>query len=257
VTVWDPTQYRRFQDERSRPFYDLLAVVDATQPRLVVDLGCGPGPLTASLVERWPGAQVIGVDSSSEMIAAASTLAAPEGLRFELGDVRSWEPPGPVDVLVTNAALQWVPGHRHLLGRFASWLSAGGTLAMQVPGNFDAPSHRLLGELTRSERWAAKLAGIEDRRAAVDQPADYLTTLVDAGLRPTVWETTYFQILHGPDPVLEWMKGTALRPVLSTLGPEDAMAFQGELAVALGEAYPPQPLGTVLPFRRIFAVGRK
>src|SRR6476661_4925494 len=153
--MWDAGQYLRFGGERARPFFDLVAQVGATGPQYVADLGCGPGNLTAALARRWPGATVVGVDNSPEMIDAAQVTAAREApnLSFALGDVWEWRPEHPVDVLVCNAVLQWVPGHDELLLRWADLLAPGGWLAFQLPGNFDQPSHAIVKELAAAPRW--------------------------------------------------------------------------------------------------------
>ena len=253
---WDPGQYVVYAGERSRPFFELLARVDAADPRDVVDLGCGPGSLTATLLDRWPAARVVGVDSSTDMVAAAREHEVDGRLSFVAADVAEWSPGGPVDVVVANALLQWIPGHVDLLPRFASWLRPGGFLAFQVPDNFDQPSHTLLRELRTSPRWAARLAAGADRTAGVERPETYLHALVDAGLAPDVWQTTYLHVLTGDDAVLEWVKGTALRPVLSALEPgPERDEFLAAYADALRAAYPAQPWGTGFPFRRTFAVG--
>ena len=264
---WDPLQYNRFSDERGCPFADLLARVALDRPAgLVVDLGCGSGELTAGLLTRWPSASVIGVDSSAEMIASAERLrrsmppADAARLRFIEADLSSWTPPGPVDVITSNAALQWVPGHLELLPTLMDRLAPGGRLAVQVPGNHDAPAHALLRELRRTPRWS-RLVGPNvapglDRRLAVAEPADYLATLARAGFAADVWETTYLHLLTGEDAVLQWMRGTGARPTLAAL-PDDATraAFEADYAALLRDAYPPQPFGTVMPFRRLFLVG--
>lgn len=254
--AWDPAVYTHFAGERSRPFVDLLGRVRAGSPRRVVDLGCGEGTMTAALAERWPDAHVTGVDSSSEMLARATPV--PGRLEFTAGDVQDWQPPGPVDVVVSNAVLHWIPGHEALLGRWAEWLSPGGWLAVQVPGNFRAPTHALLDDLCRSPRWTQRLADAGPRPDTVREPADYLGVLTAAGLAADVWETTYLHVLRGEDPVLTWVRSTVLRPVLARLADDDAAAFTAEYAAALRAAYPPRPEGTtVLPFRRIFAVGSR
>ncbi|SNR39190.1 trans-aconitate 2-methyltransferase [Blastococcus mobilis] len=256
--AWDPARYLRFAGERARPFAELVARVGADAPATVVDLGCGEGSLTASLARRWPGARVTGVDSSPEMIAAASAQAPADRVRFTLADVRDWTPPGPVDVVVSNAVLHWVPDHHRLLDRWAGWLPAGGWIAVQVPGNFRAPTHALLADLCRSPRWADRLADAAPRPDAVLEPAGYLDVLTEAGLSADAWETTYLHVLTGTDPVLAWVRSTVLRPVLALLPEEDAGRFTAEYAEALREAYPPRPDGTtVLPFRRVFAVGTR
>ena len=255
---WDPVGYLRFAGERARPFAELVARIDADTPATVVDLGCGEGSLTASLARRWPDAEVTGVDSSPEMLAAAAASADPGRVEFALGDVREWTPPGPVDVLVSNAVLHWVPGHDRLLARWAGWLSPGGWLAVQVPGNFRAPTHTLLADLCRSAPWADRLADAAPRPDAVLEPAGYLDVLADAGLAADAWETTYLHVLTGADPVLGWVRSTVLRPVLARLPEDDAARLAAEYAAALREAYPPRSDGTtVLPFRRVFAVGSR
>lgn len=250
--MWDPEVYGRYADERSRPFHELVARVGAVEPARVVDLGCGDGALTATLADRWPSASVLGVDSSAEMLAGAP--AGPR-LEFRPGRIEDWEPDGPVDVLVSNAALQWVPGHVELLPRLVGALAPGGWLAMQVPGNWDEPSHTLLAELRESPRWKARLAGAERGPAALG-PAEYVRVLAGLGCAVDAWETTYAQVLAGPDPVLDWVRGTALRPVLARLSAAEAAEFEAGYGALLREAYPAQPWGTLLPFRRVFAVAR-
>ncbi|SDN50431.1 trans-aconitate 2-methyltransferase [Geodermatophilus sp. DSM 45219] len=255
-TTWDPVGYLRFGDERARPFTDLLARVGAREPLTVVDLGCGEGALTASLAARWPGARVTGVDSSPQMLAAAAAHAVPGRVRFVEGDVRGWQPEEPVDVLVTNAVLHWVPGHADLLRRWAGQLAPGGWLAAQVPGNWRAPTHALLAALCRSPRWSALAGDAAPAADAVLDPAGYLEVLTGAGLAADAWETTYLHVLHGEDPVLGWVRSTVLRPVLDRLGDDDAAELTAEYAAALRAAYPRRPDGTtLLPFRRVFAVG--
>jgi trans-aconitate 2-methyltransferase len=255
---WDPQQYLRHAGERARPFADLLARVDAGAPRRVVDLGCGEGALTASLAQRWPGAQVTGVDTSPAMLAAAAAHAVPGRVSFVAGDVRDWASAEPVDVVVSNAVLHWVAGHADLLGRWAEALSPGGWLAVQVPGNFRAPTHALLTELCRSAEWAGRLDDVAPAPDAVLEPAGYLDVLTAAGLETDVWETTYLHVLRGRDPVLSWVSGTVLRPVLDRLDDREAADLTGRYAAGLRKAYPRRPDGTtVLPFRRVFAVGRR
>jgi trans-aconitate 2-methyltransferase len=256
--MWDPGQYLSFADERSRPFFDLVGRIAAAKPGYVVDLGCGPGQLTADLARRWPRATVLGIDSSVEMIEAA-TAARYGGdgfggrLSFEVGDVRDFKPSRPVDVIISNAVLQWVPGHEELLPRWADYLAPGGWLAFQLPGNFDQPSHAVLRDLAGSDRWRDPLAGVQLNRQAAD-PIGYVDVLARAGLAVDAWETTYLHLLHGPDPVTEWYKGTGLRPVLAVLRPEEAREFTAQYGERVRAAYPAAPYGTVLPFRRVFVV---
>ncbi|MEO7262197.1 MAG: methyltransferase domain-containing protein [Jatrophihabitantaceae bacterium] len=251
---WDPVQYAMFSDERSRPFFDLTAQVQAEQPGQVVDLGCGAGELTAVLARRWPGATVRGLDASVEMMERAAGQAE-NGLSFELADALDFDASG-VDVLISNALLQWLPGHQALLRRWAGQLEAGGWLAFQVPANFGSPSHRLMRELADSDRWRDRLAGVL-RHDVVAEPAEYLELLVEAGLRVNAWQTSYLHVLPGPDPVLEWVRGTGLRPVLQALGNDEAAEFTGEYAALLRQAYPARPFGTVFEFLRTFVVAHK
>jgi trans-aconitate 2-methyltransferase len=253
--MWDPVQYLRFGDERSRPFFDLTARIGAAGPALVADLGCGPGQLTAALADRWPQAQVRGVDSDPEMIAAAGPLSVPGRLSFALGDLREWQPERPVDVIVSNAVLQWVPGHLDLLTRWITALAPGGWLAFQVPANFDQAVHVRLGELAASERWRSALADVALNRQGGDLRR-YADRLLQAGCRVDAWESTYLHVLPGEDPVLEWARGTALRPVLAVLDPPEAAAFCAEYGALMRQAYPAAPYGTILPFRRVFVVAQ-
>jgi trans-aconitate 2-methyltransferase len=252
--MWDAGQYLRFGGERARPFFDLVAQVGAASPGYVADLGCGPGNLTVALARRWPDATVVGVDNSPEMIAAAQAAGGDTtSLSFALGDVWDWRPQRPLDVLVCNAVLQWVPGHDELLLRWADLLAPGGWLAFQLPGNFDQPSHGLVRDMAASPRWRGPLAGARLNRQAGD-PADYVALLARTGFAVDAWETSYLHILHGDNPVLEWTRGTTLRPVLAALDAEQAAAFLAEYGEKLAGEYPPHSFGTIFPFRRVFAV---
>jgi trans-aconitate 2-methyltransferase len=271
--MWDAAQYLRFGGERARPFFDLLAQVGADSPQYVADLGCGPGNLTAVLARRWPGALVAGVDNSPEMIASAIAEHAPrrgvvegeasplgqgaksehERVCFSLGDVRDWEPDSPPDVLICNAVLQWVPGHQDLLVRWADMLAPGGWLAFQLPGNFDQPSHAIVREMAASPKWREPLRGVELNRQA-GSPQEYAELLARPGYEVNAWETSYLHILRGDNPVLEWTRGTTLRPVLSGLDQDMAARFLDEYAERLLQAYNPAPFGTMFPFRRVFTV---
>jgi trans-aconitate 2-methyltransferase len=256
MLMWDPSVYRRFGAERSRPFLDLVARVGADKPRTVVDLGCGPGDLTATLAERWPHARITGIDSSPEMIARATELGGP--VDYRVGDVRDWRPGPDTDVVVTNATLQWVPGHEELLTRWARALPAGAWLAMQVPGNFDAPSHRALREVARSAPFAAAVGDVL-RETPVDDAAGYAARLTGAGATVDAWETTYVHLLPATSdehPVLHWMEGTALRPVKAALDEAGWREFRTALTAGLAAAYPARGGVVPFPFRRIFVVAK-
>lgn len=267
MVSWDPSTYAQFTAERSRPFTDLLARVNAASPEAVADLGCGTGELTADLAGRWPLAQVRGVDSSPAMLEAAAEqrlpIDVPERLSFAAGDIATWTPHRPLDVIVTNAALQWVPGHLDLLAQWVQALRPGGWLALQVPGNFDAPSHALMRAIAAEPPFAQRLAGVLRGSESVADAATYAGLLAAHGCIVDAWETTYVQVLdpagvHGPDAVLAWMRGTGLRPVLDALSDDPTLReeFVDRYAERLRDAYPRQPWGTVLPFRRIFCVAR-
>ena len=276
--MWDPGTYLRFGDERGRPFFDLLSRVQEDEPGFVVDLGCGPGNLTAVLAKRWPGARVLGVDSSPEMIeaaraeaGAADAVAAEAGaaqaaapgagavpagrLEFRLANIRTWQPEQPVDVITCNAVLQWIPGHQELLTSWVRWLTPGGWLAFQLPGNFDQPSHTILRDLASAPRWKPLLSGATLNRQA-GEPGGYLALLAGAGCEVDAWETTYLHVLHGEDAVVDWYRGSGLRPVLAALTPALAEDFLAEYRDRIRAAYPAAPYGTVLPFRRVFVVAR-
>ncbi len=255
MTDWQPDRYLAYADERSRPFFDLVSRIQARNPERVVDLGCGPGHLAVALAERWPTATVVGLDSSTAMIAKAETTQAHPRVSFGQLDVRDWRPAEPVDVLVSNAMLQWVPGHRELLGRFVDALRPDGWFAMGVPGNFGAPSHTLLRQLAAEPRFAGATAEVAWPESA--EPQDYLADLAALGCPTDVWETSYLHVLTGPNPVFDWISSTGARPVLQAL-PDDLRAeFEIEYQALLRDAYPARPYGTVLAFRRIFVVARK
>ena len=220
---WDPTTYLQFADERSRPFLELTARVAAPAPATVVDLGCGPGRLTAGLVTRWPTASIEGIDSSAAMIEAAEEYAS-EHVRFRLADIADWRPDR-------------------------------AELAFQVPGNFGEPSHVLLHELAADPRFAASTRGLP-RPEAFDA-AMYLAELAALGCRVDAWETTYLHVLPGPDPVFRWISSTGARPVLQALPDALRGEFVAEYKARLRDAYPEQPFGTVLPFRRVFVVAQR
>ena len=248
--TWDPDRYLAFADERGRPFVELLARVGADAPATVVDLGCGPGNLTALLRSRWPGAAVLGIDSSPEMIATAR--ASQDDVAFEVGDLRDWH--GSADVLTSNATLQWLPDHLDLLPHLVSRVTRGGWLAFQVPSNFEEPSHTIRRELAAEPAYAEHTADV----AVPDShdPATYLETLLGLGCVADVWETTYLHVLTGPDPVFTWVSGTGARPTLQALPDGLREDFETEYKRRLADAYPARDGRVVLPFRRIFAVAR-
>lgn len=253
---WDPARYLAYADERGRPFVELLARVDRVvgpDPREVVDLGCGPGNLTDLLAERWPQARVTGLDASPEMIATARERGS--RVTYDVADLRHWHPERPVDVLVSNATLQWVSGHLALLPDLVDALAPAGVLAVQVPGNFDQPSHTIRSDLAAEEPYAQHIRDVAV--PAAHDAATYLRALHDAGCEVDAWETTYLHVLHGEDPVFTWVTGTGARPTLAALPDDVRPAFEAEFRRRLRAAYPDDGHGVVLPFRRVFVVARR
>lgn len=252
--IWDPLTYATYADERARPFTDLVSRVGAADPAYVVDAGCGSGELTAALARRWPKATVEGFDASPAMIAKARALDTQ--VSFSVADVTTWRPDRPMDVVVSNAVLQWVPEHRDVLEHWMEELAPGGWLAFQVPGNFQSPSHVAIRELCASRTWSDKLSGVV-RSNPVGDPTEYADLLAPGSSHVDVWETTYLHVLQGEDPVLRWVSGTALRPIFDRLQPDERRRFESDLRELLAEAYPSRSYGTPFPFRRIFVVVQK
>ncbi|MEX2423827.1 MAG: methyltransferase domain-containing protein [Acidimicrobiia bacterium] len=252
--TWDPDQYDRFDDHRLRPGLDLIARIPATEPRRVVDLGCGTGTLTAVLARRWPSAHIVGLDASRDMLERVPNGV--ENVQWQLGDIGAWRADEPCDLIFSNAALHWLDDHEALFRRLAGSLAPRGVLAVQMPDNWAAPSHRIpaavLAEGDFSD--AARAALITDRVAS---PSEYRRWL-GAGLEIDMWSTTYHQVLRGTSPVLEWVKGTVLRPVLDTLDDQRGAAFVEECDRRYRSAYPRDADGvTMLAFRRLFIVARR
>lgn len=252
--MWDPDKYLDFAEQRARPFRDLVAHIEARSPKRIVDLGCGPGNLTLSLRQRWPAAALEALDSSPEMIAVAQS----RGIDARLGDVREWQPRPDTEVVVCNSVLHWVPDHRQLLRDWVGKLDRGACLAVQIPASFATPSHVLIRDLAATAEWASALEGVRIGEAGdVDDAMAYAQLLQGYGCAVDAWETTYVHRLIGKDPVLEWLRGTALRPIEQALAPRDSARFRTQLAARLRKAYPAGADGAVwFPFRRVFFVAR-
>lgn len=251
MPTWDPTRYLQFADDRARPFLDLIAQIP-TKPSMIVDLGCGPGHLTRHLRAQWPSAQILGIDSSAEMIDRAIRDNTDSFANYDVADADEFTASERTDLIVSNAMLHWLPDQFAVLDRLLSQVSDGAAVAIQVPNNSTQPSHRCIYELAESDRYAEHLASV--RRLPSIGPADYLDFFTDRGYSVNAWETTYFHMLHGADPVYEWISGTALRPFKQALPEELRGDFVEELKESLRQAYPAGKSGTVLPFRRTFAV---
>ncbi len=260
MATWDPQQYQRFQKERAQPFFDLVNRLPDGEVRTAADLGCGPGTLTATLTERWPHATVWGVDNSPQMLAKARTLPAQPRLHFMEADIAEWSPSRRLDRIISNAALHWVPEHQAVLQGLVGLLTPHGVLAVQVPNNHAEAAHRILRESTQQEPWVSLLAGSEER-FTIQTPRWYAQTLHSLGCTVQVWETIYYHLLSGENAVLEWMKGTALRPTLERLGQrlgqDGQTAFLDMYGQKLAQAYPADPNGTLFPFRRLFFIAQR
>jgi trans-aconitate 2-methyltransferase len=255
MTTWDPNQYLKFADHRLRPALDLLSRVRADEPGAVFDLGCGAGNVSKLLAERWPKARVTGVDSSMAMLEKARA-AAPR-IAFVQAELAAWRAGEPAGVIYSNAALHWLEGHETLFPRLMEQLAPGGTLAIQMPRNHRAPSHTAMVEAAEAGPWKAKLAHVRGIRAVHD-PEVYYRMLAPLAARLDIWECEYLQVLEGPNPVVEWTKGTGLRPYLDALDDAAKKGFLAAYSERIVAAYPSQPDGrTLFPFRRIFIVAER
>jgi trans-aconitate 2-methyltransferase len=252
MTGWDPGQYLEFADHRLRPALDLLARVPLAAPAVVYDLGCGAGNVTRLLAERWPGAAVTGVDGSAAMLTRARALRAP--VEWIEADLRTWQVPRPADLIFSNAALHWLDDHATLFPRLTAALAPGGVLAVQMPRNHGAPSHTEMVAAAGAGPWRARLTPVL-RARPVAAPDAYYDMLAPHVARLDVWETEYLHVLDGDSPVVEWTRGSALKPLLDALEEADRSAFLAEYARRIARAYPRRPDGrTVFPFRRLFLV---
>ena len=253
--TWDPSQYLKFADQRRRPAIDLLARIGAVAPRRIYDLGCGAGNVTRLLAERWPGARVCGVDSSASMLEKAKTEAP--AIEWVQADLAAWRPDVPADLIYSNAALHWLDNHRALFPALIAALAPGGTLAVQMPRNHAAASHTGMAEAARSGPWRAILEPLL-REGPVQPPAVYFDILAGAGVRADIWEVEYLQLLDGEDAVVEWTKGTALKPLLDALDEPHRGQFLADYRARMKAAYPRRTDGlTLFPFRRLFIVATK
>jgi trans-aconitate 2-methyltransferase len=251
---WNPPQYLKFGAERLRPAQDLLARVPLSAPRSIVDLGCGTGTVTALITARWPQARTAGVDNSQPMLERAR--ASVPGVTWEVADIAKWSPPAPVDLLASNAALQWLDDHATLFPRLMSNINAGGVLAVQMPAQHDAPSHKIGFKLAKSPRWRAQLKGLV--RRAVLEPGEYYAILRPHAASLAIWVTEYLQVLTGDNPVAEFTKGSFVGAWLSALSEAEAREFEMDYRAAVAAAYPKTADGvTLFPFRRLFLVAMR
>ena len=249
---WDAKQYLRFGAERTRSAFDLLARIDLATPRRIVDLGCGPGNSTALLRERWPDAEITGLDSSADMLEAARRDHA--GIDFVVGDIAEWTPDDGYDLVFSNAALQWVSDHERLLPRLIKAVAPEGVLAVQMPSNYDFPTHKLMRQAAAEGPWRERLADARPP-SPVKPPEFYYDLLAPYCARLTLWETNYIQIVESIDGMIEWLRGTGLRPFLARLDTAEQPVFVERYKALLAAAMPPRPDGKrLLPYPRLFFI---
>lgn len=253
---WSARQYLRFEDERTRPPRDLLAQVPLEDPRRVFDLGCGPGNSTELLVARYPRAEVIGLDSSPDMLRQARERLP--RLSFVEADLATWTPPQAADLLFANAVFHWVPDHPRVLRRLLETLPAGGVLAVQMPDNTDEPALSLMRETAIKGPWAGKLAAAVAARDDLVGPSAYYDLLQPVASRLDIWHTIYNHVMTGPPAIVEWFKGSSLRPFLSPLDEDTRRGFLADYTGAIARAYPACRDGRVLlKFPRLFIVATR
>ncbi|MDO9417234.1 trans-aconitate 2-methyltransferase [Pararhizobium sp.] len=254
--AWSASQYLKFENERTRPARDLLDQVPQLPKGGLYDLGCGPGNSTELIARRFPGEPVTGIDSDDDMLAAAKKRL-PE-LEFLKADIGGWTPPAPAALLYANALFQWIPDHLGVLVRLMDGLSPAGVLAVQMPDNLDADSHRLMEDMARSPRWRQFYDGFTLARATLPAPSAYIERLGGKAAFVTVWHTTYYHQLDNAASIVEWVKGTGLRPYLDHLPPETRDGYLADYLAEITSAYPAMADGRVLlPFKRLFVVAVK
>jgi len=254
---WSASQYVQFEEDRTRPVRDLLAAIPPVHATSIVDLGCGPGNSTELLCARYPDAKALGLDSSPDMLQAARRRLPT--VTFAETDIAHWTPEQPADVILANAVLHWVPGHEALFGRLMSNLSKGGSLAVQMPDNMQEPSQRAMDKTASDPAWAGKIAAAAGFRAQMDDADGYIRMLRPLATRLDVWRTTYMHILPGgPAAIVEWFKGSGLRPFLAALDDGERERFLGRYQSEIETAYPALPDGSVvLRFPRLFIVATR
>lgn len=255
--TWSAKQYSAFEEERTRPVRDLVAAIpNSERPvRFAIDLGCGPGNSTEVLAQRFAQAAVSGIDSSDDMIEAAKKRMP--AVSFAVEDIATWRAVQPMDVILSNASLQWLPDHATLYPHLASQLVPGGSLGIQTPDNLEEPAHQLAREVASQGPWADRIGTV--RHPARHSAIDYYAMLRPHGSRVDVWRTTYYHPLAGgAAAVVEWFKGSALRPYLAPLDAAQQAGFLARYQAEIAKAYPALPDGSVLlPFPRLFIVATR
>ena len=256
MSDWNPNGYLKFRNERTQPSIDLVSRIEMINPSSIVDIGCGPGNSTQVLFERWPHADIIGLDNSQEMIAKAKS-DYPER-KWVLANVAHYDPKRTFDIVFSNATLQWVQDHERLIPRLYRFLKPGGALAVQIPANKESPIHRSLLEVSRDSRWS-QFTGDCDQRLNYQSAPYYYDILVNLSSRIDLWETTYYHILSDYQALIEWYRSTGMRPFLERL-PDDRCRrqFEDEVLNGCRESYQVQKDGKLLyPFQRIFFIAYK
>lgn len=253
---WNPELYRRFEDERTRPARELLARVPLDAPQRIYDLGCGPGNSTELLIERFPDAEVIGTDNSEPMLVSARERLP--ACKFELSDIAGWQPPAPVDLIYSNAALQWVGGHEVLIPRLFGQLATGGVLAIQMPDNREEPTHASMRDIAGLAPWSALIGDAAKVRTKILALTDYYDLLAGSGAEVDVWRTAYQHPMASPAKIVEWVRGTGLKPFIDPLPEAERKAFLSEYEARIAQAYPKRADGKLLlQFPRMFIVARR
>jgi trans-aconitate 2-methyltransferase len=253
---WNPALYRRYEDERTRPAQELLARVPLTEAALVVDLGCGPGNSTELLMQRFPGAEVLGTDNSEAMLVSARERLP--AARFELSDIAGWQPELPPDLIYANASLQWVPGHEALIPRLFASLAPGGVLAIQMPDNREEPTHRLMRAVAGEGPWAAAIGDADKLRTLLLELDAYYDLLAADAAQVDVWRTAYQHPMASAAAIVEWVRGTGLKPFVDRLPPELQASYLAEYERRVDAAYPPRADGKrLLAFPRMFIVAQR
>lgn len=253
---WSPRQYLKFEDERTRPANDLLSAVPNEDVKFAVDLGCGPGNSTELIAKRYPHAEVLGIDSSADMTAKAKERLP--GCEFATAHIGTWQPQKNADLLYANASMQWLPDHDRLFPRLMGFLSAGGSLAIQMPDNLEEATHVAMREVAADEHWAGRVTQANAARSEIGTASFYYQLLRPHFQRVDIWRTTYNHSLQGLDGIIEWFKGSGLRPYLSLLNEDERAGFLDKYKQRLAQSYEPMDDGIVLlPFPRIFIVATR
>ena len=253
MAAWDAQTYDRFEAERARPSRDLIARVADLKPRRALDLGCGSGLSTLELARAFPGAEIVGLDTSAEMLEAAAKRLP--RVKFIQGDAASFDASG-FDLVFANALFHWVPGHLAVLRRLAGALSRGGALAAQMPDNEEEPSHRLMRAVAALPAFAGRCDS--GTREPLGRFADYEAALCPPCADLDLWRTIYVHRLGGASDIVKWVEGAGLRPYLAALDPAGRAAFLAAYGEAVAQAYPVQLNGVAhFPFPRLFLVARR